>query len=182
MQRMFNLSKWMQLEEGTGMAFPGLRPREVRLEVNAPDEVRLFALEENALNGEPRFLALVKGRDTIGFYTAGRFSLVVEGGSCSIYTADGDDISFVNLEPVVFTRIAARRKRNPELEYIAALMQRNLEKRLEAQSHELQRLFEGREKARAALPQAPVVSPGSGGERGQASDTGSPGAPAPATG
>lgn len=162
MQRLFNLNKWVELEEGAGVSFPSTKPRLVRLEVNAPGVSFLYVSQDQdpydqAEKPEPVFLARVEGRDTLEWHTSGGFSLIAEGGPCNVYTVDGDDVSFVNLSPTVFTRIAERRKRSPELEYIAAMMQRNMERRLDQQAAELRTLFERREAAREAQQQAQGV-------------------------
>ena len=157
MQRLFNLDKWTALAEGSSLAFVNPRPRTVRLEVNAPVKSALYVADAD---GEVRFLALVEGRDTIEFNSTGSFNLTVEGADVHVYTADGDDISAVVLAPRIFTKIAERRRRNPELERIAALMQANMERRLAIQANELRAELARRE---AALAQKPAA-PGNGGE------------------
>lgn len=147
MQRMFNLNKWALLREEQALAFSNPRARNVRLEVNAPVKTALHVV---TADGEVQFLALVEGRDTLEFGVSGKFSLTVEGADVWVYTADGDDISAKVVEPKIFTKIVERRRRNPELEQIAALMQRNMERRLEQQSAELEQLFERRAAALAA--------------------------------
>lgn len=137
MQRMFNLRKWTEMTEGTAVSFAGTRPRIVNLEVNAPSEVCLYLKYPES--DETYFLALVRGRDKIETYVDGAFEVLSEGGVCYIYTADGDDISSVVLEPVIFTRIAERRARNPELEAIERRMFLNQQKRLDAQMAEFDR-------------------------------------------
>lgn len=167
MQRIFNVDKWATLEVGKSIGFPSHRPRVVRLETNSRDEVALYLATDD---DEIRFLALVKGRETVEFVSPGKFALLCEGGSVNLYTADGDDISFVNLAPVIFTKIAERRKRSPELEYIAAMMQANLNRRMEQQRNELEALFERRERERAGFQLASPASAakGAGGKPEQA--------------
>ena len=159
MQRLFNVNKWVELNEGKGVTFPGDRPRVVRLEVNSPGETFLYIHQDNddaSDDVDTSFLARVCGRDTLEFHVSGKFSLSSEGPPCNIYTVDGDNIAFENLTPTIFTKIAERRARNPELEYIAAKMQANMERRLEQQAHELKHQYrldaERAERARAALP------------------------------
>jgi len=159
MQRMFNLAKWRTITEGEMIAFATERPRQVRLEVNSPDRVRLFVQEGT---NEPAFLARVEGRDTIEFSADGPFELTVTGGDCAFYTADGDDWSVAPVEDTTFTKIVERRMRNPELEYMMAMSHRNMEVRLEQQAIEMERRFERslalRDAERAAAP-APTPDP-----------------------
>lgn len=167
MQRLFNLNKWSVLEEGKAISFRGSKPRLVRLEVNSPGEVFLYISQENDPTVDPDpevvFLARVCGRDTLEWHAAaGGFSLMVEGGSCNVYTIDGDDPSFRNLTPTIFTKIVERRPRNPEFERMAALMQLNVERRLAQQKQELHAFFANRPDPRRVEPQAPDVAPPAG--------------------
>lgn len=162
MQRLFNLSKWAVLEEGKAISFKGSKPRLVRLEVNSPGEVFLYVAQESdiTVDSDPEviFLARVCGRDTLEWHVAGGgFTLMVEGGSCNVYTIDGDDPSYRNLTPTIFTKIVERRPRNPEFERMAALMQLNVERRLLQQKQELNDLFRLRPDPRRVEPAAPRV-------------------------
>lgn len=166
MQRIFNVTKWRTISEGKGIEFPGSRPRVVRLEVNARSEVGLYIIQTNrdpdtgeVQPDDERFLARVCGRDTVEFHSAGGFALVVDEGECEIYTVDGDVWMYVDLEPRIFTKMASRRKRSPELEYIAHQMQANMSRLLERQANEIRRDYEQRERARAAQP-GPAGLPG----------------------
>lgn len=162
MQKLFNVDKWTRLIEGDAIQFANPKARNVRLEVNAPVETALYYIDTET--GETYFLALVKGRDTLEFGTIGPYSITLQTGECSIYTADGTDISQTVVAPVIFTKIMERRRRNPELEYIAATMQRNMERRLEQQAVELENLFARRAADAAALAAAPRVPDGVGSE------------------
>ena len=175
MQRMFNLDKWERLRMGEALDFTNDRPRTVTIEVNAPEKTALYVVQDG---GEVFFLALVEGRDTLEFSSSGAFQLTVEGSDCMIYTADGDDISMQAVDDVSFTKIVERRRRNPELEAIAATMSRNLERRMEQQAHEFATLFARRAEALAPVPAPPGVPPGPGGQPGQAAGPGPSGAPA----
>lgn len=131
----------------------------------------------------PFFLAAVEaGRDTIEFHVNGKVSLTVTGAGIMVYTADSDDISSVVLDPVIFTKIASRRRRNPELEYIAFQMQRNIERRMEQQNAQLQRLLERGLEVRQVLKPPEGVHGVSRGQSRAALDAEPPGSPAPADG
>lgn len=154
MQRVFNVDKWFNLEQGKQIEFPSTRPRRIRLEVNSPGHCQLYAVQED---GDLVFLALFSGRDTIEFVTEGKVGLLADGADCWLYTADGDDVSSIVEAPVSFTRVMQRRQRNPELERIAAEMRFNTERRLEKQADELAALFERRLAAISAQSPAPAA-------------------------
>lgn len=135
MQRMFNLTKWRWMTDGEVMTFAGSGARLVKLEVNSPDKCRLFITH----GGKTEFLAQVEGRDTIEFSIEGPFEVVAIGGELAFYTADGADWSVEPVDDQTFTRIVERKMRNPELELMMALANRNMEKRLEAAQRETER-------------------------------------------
>lgn len=161
MQRMFNLRKWSTLTEGTALSWSSKRPRVVKFEVNSPAEVSLhlrypdgvFYQEPAGYDGEAGtvheivapgttfFLALVRGRDTIETFVDANFEVLSEGGGCYVYTADGDDVHSVVLEPVIFTRIAERKARNPEIEAIERRMYLNQQRRLDQQLADMERRY-----------------------------------------
>lgn len=85
------------------------------------------------------FLALVKGRDCLEFSVDGAFDLMVEGGNANIYTVDSSDIATRIVDPVIFTKIAQRRQRNPELEWMMFQQRRNQEERLLRAEKEMER-------------------------------------------
>lgn len=140
MQSIWNLDKWTPLVEGKAVAFERDEPRKVRLEVNAAGNACLYAL----VGQETRFVAFVQGRDVVEFVVPGKFGLVSDGDPVWIYTIDGDRWTYVEAEPVPFTRIHVERARSPELELMVARMQANMEKRLATQAQELGRLLERR--------------------------------------
>lgn len=163
MQRIFNVENWIVIEPGQVLEYPAEKPRLVRLEVNAAAESQLFML--NAAN-EAFFLALVKGRDTIEFVSSGKFSLSVAENACSVYTVDGSNIAHTVEAPQSFTRVVERRRRNPELEIIAAQMAANMNRILEQQSSEREAVYERRERAREArLAAIEAASAKSGSEK-----------------
>lgn len=144
-QRLFDVNKWTLLEEGKVLRYPSAKPREVKLEVNAPGDSELSYVSDS---GEVKFLALVRGRDRVEFHTDGRFGLTVQGNDCYIYTVDGIDISTTILDPVIFTRIVERRARNPEFVAMELRMMQNIQRRLDSQKHELVGYYERRERYR----------------------------------
>lgn len=155
MQRMFNLRKWTEVREGSALSFHSERARIVKFELNSPGEVLLHIRYPNAIMrsddaghsfelvpaGATFFLGLVKGREALETFVEGQFDLLVEGGTVYVFTADGDDVHAVVVEPVIFTRIAERRARNPELEAIERRMYLNQERRLAAQMEDMDRRY-----------------------------------------
>lgn len=132
MQKLFNLAKWRSLEEGEFVEFANPRPRNVRLEVNAAQETRLYI--SHAGDDDQTFLALIKGRDILEFASEGAFSIMADGGAVAFYTADGEDITVAPVDPLSYTRIVERRQRNPEIEHMMHMVQLNVEKRLAKQA------------------------------------------------
>lgn len=92
------------------------------------------------------FLALVKGRDRLEFSVDGEFDLMVEGGSANIYTVDSADVATRVVDPVIFTRVANRRVRNPELEWMMFQQRRNQEALFESMQRETDRRLAEMEK------------------------------------
>lgn len=173
MQRIFNIEKWTLIPQGKAMHFQGDRPRKVSVDVNCPTRSQLYLV----LPSGKHFLALVEGRDTVEFYVNGPFGLTTLGSDCYVYTADGQGITFEAVDSESFAVIRERRARNPELEYIAALMAENMNRRLEAQAHELRRIFERRvgasqpeSEASGALPDDSLAAKRADDRRETASD------------
>lgn len=146
-QRIFDVKKWTRLEEGQVLGFKSERPRVLRLDVNSPGDSELFYIDAA---GEVVFLALVRGRDTVEFVTDGPFSLSVSGNDCMVYTQDGDETVHTALDSPSFTRIVERRARNPEFEAMQWAMMENINRRLDKQKEDLERVYRRREAARDA--------------------------------
>lgn len=164
MLRMFNLDKWRALNEGQAIAFNSRKPRVVRLEVNSTGKTQLFVSMRRETEQDPvpqesvRFLVLVEGRQTVEFHTSGQFSLLGVGDECFVYTVDGESYAYVD-EGETFTKLAQRRQRSPEIEYVSRLMNLNMEKRLAQQAAEFRRLLAARGDVAAPVAPNPVVSP-----------------------
>lgn len=154
MQRIFNINKWSLIPDGKAATFSGDRPRRVNLEVNATGLTNLYIVKD----GTQTFLARVNGRDTVEFYIDGAFSVGSTGADCYIYTVDGDTFEWVDVDLTSFAVIRERPQRNYELEYIAARMAENMNRRLEAQAREIEASVERRYRAREPQPPAAVVA------------------------
>lgn len=134
MQRLFNLDKWQEVGDGLAVNFAKAEPRRVRLDVNAPDAVRVFHSDGN---GVVTFLARVLGRDVLEFAVDGEFAITVDGGSLWLFTVDGEDVSFEPSSSPILTKIAERRPRNLEFEMMQYEANRNMEMRMERMRREL---------------------------------------------
>lgn len=149
MQRLHNVDKWFEVEPGKAVNFGNPDPRFVRLDVNCAGVAALYYSDGD---GETRFLARVSGRDVIEFRSYGEFSITVDGSAVWMYTIDGEDISFSIPDAVKLTKLVERRARNPELELMRHMMNRNLESRLNAMRDEMARILH--QSAEAAKPPA----------------------------
>lgn len=161
-QKIYNLDKWFPLKEGEALKMAGGRARRIRLEVNAPAEAALYAIIQGV--EAPMFLALVKGRDLIEFYAPGEeaFDLMCEGASIYVYTVDGIDVSAKSDGSESFVRIIERKPRNHEAELMAYRMQENMQRMLNAQASELERVIERRLAAERALAAPKGAAAGAG--------------------
>lgn len=171
MQRIFNIDKWTLLPTGKAIHFNGDTPRKVVLEVNASDPTKLILVREKGSS----FLARVCGRDTVEFYVDGSFGLANSGADCFVYTVDGVEFTFTDVENESYTVVRDRQERNYELELITARMMENMSRRLEQQAHEIEASLERRAAERQArLAKLAGETPSS--ELGEASgsDAGSP--------
>lgn len=183
-QRLFNLAKWSFLKEGESIRYLNPRRRMVVIDVNCPDEVAFYVIQDRedldnnpalqtdkragrlevdedrlridrSVRGEPTpkaddravaFVALCKGRDRLEFGVDGEFELMVEGGNAYVYSGDSTDIATRIVAPVIFTRIANRRERNPHQEMIMWRMQENARRREEQLIKETERRLGAMEK------------------------------------
>lgn len=112
----------------------------------APGTEDLSVLSSDEGGRAVTFLALVKGRDRLEFSVDGAFDLMVEGGSCNIYTVDSADVATRIVDPVIFTRVANRRQRNPELEWMMYQQRRNQEAMFASMQRETDRRLAEMEK------------------------------------
>lgn len=155
MQRIHNLSKWQYVE--TSMVFDNPVPRLVKIEVNCPERTAFFvhrnkedvdqdgerqrdlaAGRDTVVQSDTVFLGLAEGRDGFEFWVEGAFKLDVSE-PCWLFTIDSMRIARRDEAPVIFTRIANRRQRNPHLEMIEFQMRRNTERRMQELAAEMER-------------------------------------------
>lgn len=156
------LDRWMLLESGKAIGFvkTGDTARRVRLEVNCAAPTVFHIENEDG----PRLLAAVPaGLEVIEFSMAGDFAVFPQEGAGEVHyrTAEAEPTHHVVVNPVVFTKLAQRRHRNPELEAIMYRMQENMERRLAAQHAETQAALAAMAKRNANNEPAPAPAPSS---------------------
>lgn len=128
MIRLGNLGRWVALPRGSKITFPGQDVRRVRLTVNSPGIAKLYIIDED---GELHFLAAPDRLEEVEFSWAGDLVLTTDAEDVSFLTAENEPEHIVIEDPEVFTEIAQRAARNPELERIMYMAQRNMERRLQ---------------------------------------------------
>lgn len=183
MQRLGSLDKWFRLVEGEAAQFTNERPRNVRIEVNAPVKVALEYIDlrpETA--GEVHFLALVEGLDVIEFGSFGPFQLAVGAGEVMLNTVDGIDVSRRVIGAQPFTKIVERRRRDPQMEYMFQKMQENMQFNLARQAAEYDALFTRRTAALEAQLAATSAPSGAGSVPAPAENAGNGGTATEANG
>lgn len=92
------------------------------------------------------FLGICKGRGSFEFMADGEFDLITEGGSAYVFSNDGQAIATHVIAPLIFTRIANRRQRNPHLEMMQYQMRLNQQRMQEELLGEMQRREQALEK------------------------------------
>ncbi|WCK79740.1 hypothetical protein [Agrobacterium fabrum] len=140
-----SLSRWSELPSDKAIVFAGsdIGERTVRLNLNLEAVTSFFI----GIGGQERFLVTMQpGVDTVEFSAAGEFRVYAEEGSGAVLyqSADLEPTFSEIVDPVIFTKIANRRHRNPELEEIMFRMNQNLEARLAQQAFEFEAALERR--------------------------------------
>lgn len=157
-----SLKHWTLLPDGKSVNFEhSVESRRVRLDVNAAGTAQVYHTDGN---GQLTFLGLVTGREVIEFATLADTSFAIStiGADLWFYSVDGADFSFERPEARSFTQLVERRQRNPEIEYMQYMMQANMNRMMEQQRGELERLFD----RRAAALAAPADKPAAAGDGG----------------
>lgn len=169
------LSRWHKAVKGELISLGSTSDvRRVRLHVNSNGPSQVYMVEEWGL----RFLAKVDGYNTVEFYTAGEVDLMIDapGDDAWWHCAEIEPTCIEVKDPTIFTEIAGRRQRNPELEEMMFRMQMNVERRMAMQRDEyeaqMQRYREEVENARAqAKVNATGSTAGTGATEVRASDS-----------
>ncbi|MGV2050862.1 hypothetical protein ACQZ48_12345 [Agrobacterium sp. 22-209-1] len=138
-----SLSRWSVLPSDKAIVFAGsdVAERRVRIDFNLEAATAFFIVDRDGV--ESFLCALPAGQETIEFSAAGTFSVYAENGSGAVHyiSADLEPTFSEVVDPVIFTKIANRRHRNPELEEMMYRMQLNADRRAAQQASELEAAF-----------------------------------------
>lgn len=166
-----SLARWSSLDRTNRIRFTGddAGERMVRIQFNL-ESVTSFYIGRDEMDAD-LLCTIGPGVEIVEFSAAGDFYVFAEkdAGMVKYQSADLEPTFSEVVDPVIFTKIANRRHRNPELEEMMYRMQENMERRLEQQAHEfdaaLQRRRQEEENGRPAetvISNAPGASAGSG--------------------
>lgn len=134
------VDRWKRAD-GNLLTFEGVGARRIRLHVNSPGVTLAWLVHGE---GDLQFLGRVEGFQTIEFYAAGTVNISLDGADVWWSSAEVEPTHVEVIDPVIFTKIANRRHRNPELEEMMFRMQQNMERRLAQQAGEIEAAFERR--------------------------------------
>lgn len=140
MQQLGDINRWVSIGEGEVLEFNDRRARPVRLAVNTSRKAELMI---QIGSDEPRFLALVEGRDLLQFVVPGAYAIMhrTPEAEVLILTADGDAQHRVNMAEEVYTSLHERRARDPALERMQFEMQRNFDRRMAQVTAQVERMI-----------------------------------------
>ncbi|RWJ65130.1 MAG: hypothetical protein EOR33_20305 [Mesorhizobium sp.] len=145
--RIGDLGRWSQVAPGSTIKFDKHKPRKIRLDVRASDEVAWFVERFDPEDGEliAEFLCLTPpGMSVIEMSVdKGGVSLTPQFAAGQYLLFQTPEYEVFNLESPnpgdTFLKIAHRRQRNPEVEYMEFLMNQNMEARLRHMDEEIAR-------------------------------------------
>lgn len=126
---MYDLKELTRYVEVTdkGIKFPHDEPRKIRLEVLSEKETDLFVKDGK---DSPIYIGTFRGFDIVQFNVRGPTILQATGPGVRVYTPEFQSEVIEIPEAISFTRTMTRRQRNPEVEAMGQMMQRNMERRL----------------------------------------------------
>lgn len=134
MIKLDSLSRWLRLPAGDVLTLKGDAQRRIRLQVNSPKRISLWIVNDH---GEPTFLASPVGRDVVEFAAGGDVRLTTDDDDVYVYTAESEPTFTIFEDAEIFTKIAERRARNPDLEYLMQQQQINMDRRMSVLAGEL---------------------------------------------
>jgi hypothetical protein len=155
-----SLARWQMLAPGGAieLAHTSDSGRRVRLHVNCAAPTTFYVEDADG----PRLLAAVPaGLETIEFSAAGNFAVFAGEGSGEVHyqTAEGEPTFARVVDPVIFTKLAQRRHRNPEIEEVMMRMQANMERRFALQANEIALALARRDKEKEIVEPVESVEP-----------------------
>lgn len=136
MIKLDSLSRWMHLKKGDILTLAGDAQRRIRLQVNSPKRSSLFIVNDD---GVPVFLAAPDGRDVVEFATGGDVRITTDDDDVFVYTAENEPTFTIIPDAEIFTKIAERSARNPDLEHMMYLQQINMDRRFAQMQYDMQR-------------------------------------------
>lgn len=144
--KLHSLKRWETLVPGSAVIFDhgtGYGERRVRLSVNCQRETVLMYETED---GEDFLAVAPAGLETVEFSVAGKVAVFAADPKASFkyQTAELEPTHSEVVDPRIFTKIANRRHRNPELEEIMMRMNRNMEMRMAEQAKFFEQALERR--------------------------------------
>lgn len=162
-----SLSRWRPYMGGAViLAGTPHRERQIRLHFNCESETAIYRVFADT--DDQQLISVVPaGHETVEFHAAGevRFIAVpISGTEVWYQTADIEPTYIEVSDPEIFTRIATRRHRNPELEEMMYRMQENMERRFAMQAHEFEAALQRRRDEENAEANDQGAVAGSGGE------------------
>lgn len=134
------LTRWNILERGQSVVFdrkPGRAPRRVRLHLNLERSTALYIEDKDG----PRLLVTAgPGLETVEFMVEGKFAFLAQEGHGEVHwhTAENEPTFAEITDARVFTKIANRRHRNPELEEMMYRAQINADARAAVQMQHME--------------------------------------------
>ncbi|WP_313474821.1 hypothetical protein [Agrobacterium pusense] len=139
-----SLSRWKSLDSTKAISFKGNPDAErcLRIQFNL-ENVTTFYIGKDQIDCE-LLCTIGPGLETVEFYAQGDFYVFAEkeSGMVKYQSADLEPTSFEVVDPVIFTKIANRRQRNPELELIAYRLEQNANRRMADLAHEIEARYE----------------------------------------
>ena len=127
MIKLDSLTRWTRLGKGQILELPGETNRRIRLNVNSPGYAGLYTVDADGL---PTFLATADRRDVIEFAAEGNVRIGTQDDDVFVYTAENEPTFTIIENAEVFTQIATRAVRNPDLEYMMFLQEQNIQRRI----------------------------------------------------
>ena len=159
------VDRW-QRADGNLLTFEGGGARRIRLNINSPGVALAWLVHRER---ELQFLGRIEGFQTIEFYAAGTVNVSLDGNDVWWSCSEVEPTYVEVIDPVIFTKIANRRHRNPELEEMMFRMNQNMERRLAQQANEIEAAFERRRKEEThgrAAETVRTVAPGAAANAG----------------
>lgn len=129
MIRIHDFGRWQAVKPDDSLHLPGEGLRTVKISFNTSDLIRVFA---SFGDHPPMFLCKVDGLQHVEFTADGDVEVKFLGkGNIWYFTNDGQDMTVPKSEDAYsFTKIATRRQRNYEMEYVMWTMAQNQERML----------------------------------------------------